>query len=330
MQNKLILLLCFLIVTIYLFYKVITIKEPFESPTSKVKGSCNGNCGEQDKENGCWCDKACKSYGDCCPDVDEVCKDMTWFDDNEFGDESGVIDIPKPTTTTVKPTITKVKPTITKVKPTTTKVKPTTTTVKPTITTVKPTTNPPKPTTNKSNQKKLKLTDDTIHMAVSSYYSDFSNKITILHTKGETELELKYSKDDIIDMYGLMKDWDVSDVTNMRGLFSQDYFIKDDGVHDKDIKINLEFINLDKTPIPDDLNLDNALLVVRKGMQLTVSRFNYTPNYIPNTEEDITNWNTKNVINTDNMFRLARNANESITSNWNLDNVKSDDGMFTY
>jgi hypothetical protein len=31
-----------------------------------------GACGAQ-SASGCWCDDACKGYGDCCADIDSVC-----------------------------------------------------------------------------------------------------------------------------------------------------------------------------------------------------------------------------------------------------------------
>jgi len=34
--------------------------------------TCQGKCGGAGI-GGCWCDTACKSYGDCCPDYDEQC-----------------------------------------------------------------------------------------------------------------------------------------------------------------------------------------------------------------------------------------------------------------
>ena len=33
---------------------------------------CNSGCDGQ-AEAGCYCDAACKDYGDCCPDYDEYC-----------------------------------------------------------------------------------------------------------------------------------------------------------------------------------------------------------------------------------------------------------------
>jgi cysteine-rich repeat protein len=33
--------------------------------------SCQGKCGQN--LGSCWCDTACKSYGDCCPDYDQWC-----------------------------------------------------------------------------------------------------------------------------------------------------------------------------------------------------------------------------------------------------------------
>ena len=35
-------------------------------------GMCNTGCTGQ-VEAGCYCDAACKQYGDCCPDYDEYC-----------------------------------------------------------------------------------------------------------------------------------------------------------------------------------------------------------------------------------------------------------------
>jgi len=46
---------------------------PEPTPTVTVTpGTCQGKCGGRGV-GGCWCDPACKSYGDCCPDYDQQC-----------------------------------------------------------------------------------------------------------------------------------------------------------------------------------------------------------------------------------------------------------------
>ena len=45
-------------------------KKPGCSPSAN---SCAGRCGEYDGSAACQCDSACKTYQDCCPDIDQVC-----------------------------------------------------------------------------------------------------------------------------------------------------------------------------------------------------------------------------------------------------------------
>jgi len=42
-------------------------------PTGGGSKTCQGKCGGQGT-GGCWCDPACKQYGDCCPDYDQICQ----------------------------------------------------------------------------------------------------------------------------------------------------------------------------------------------------------------------------------------------------------------
>lgn len=35
--------------------------------------SCQGSCGGQSADGGCWCDELCSYYGDCCDDYESVC-----------------------------------------------------------------------------------------------------------------------------------------------------------------------------------------------------------------------------------------------------------------
>jgi len=43
-----------------------------QATTFDLTASCQGYCGGQGA-GGCWCDQSCWDYGDCCPDVCEVC-----------------------------------------------------------------------------------------------------------------------------------------------------------------------------------------------------------------------------------------------------------------
>ncbi len=38
-----------------------------------LEGSCVESCGEQSSTGNCWCDEACKRFGDCCADKASVC-----------------------------------------------------------------------------------------------------------------------------------------------------------------------------------------------------------------------------------------------------------------
>jgi len=44
-----------------------------EDPCPAWPGSCSGSCGGQVNGDGCWCDEACRDYGDCCADVEAYC-----------------------------------------------------------------------------------------------------------------------------------------------------------------------------------------------------------------------------------------------------------------
>jgi len=46
------------------------------STTTTIKQTCEGHCGGEG-EGGCWCDSLCDYYGDCCPDYDEWCGNLT-------------------------------------------------------------------------------------------------------------------------------------------------------------------------------------------------------------------------------------------------------------
>lgn len=45
---------------------------PWPYPVLQTQ-TCKGLCGRQSKKGGCWCDDACRKYGDCCPDYYRQC-----------------------------------------------------------------------------------------------------------------------------------------------------------------------------------------------------------------------------------------------------------------
>jgi len=69
---------------------------PTDSGTSDVSGdggvtgSCVGKCGKYEQGASCQCDSGCAQYGDCCPDLKQVCG----------GDDAGTTDAGEPDTTT--------------------------------------------------------------------------------------------------------------------------------------------------------------------------------------------------------------------------------------
>jgi hypothetical protein len=46
---------------------------PICSCNEEAGNSCKGRCGKPSADKSCYCDKSCKSYGDCCADYEDEC-----------------------------------------------------------------------------------------------------------------------------------------------------------------------------------------------------------------------------------------------------------------
>ena len=51
--------------------------EPEDDTTEATPGTCEGSCGGISADESCYCDALCKENGNCCPDVDEFCEELT-------------------------------------------------------------------------------------------------------------------------------------------------------------------------------------------------------------------------------------------------------------
>ena len=123
---------------------------------------------------------------------------------------------------------------------------------------------------------KEKLTNETIKDAVNGYLGD--------------------KKEEIKNKYGEMKDWDVSQVTDMSSLFQ--------GLGTKDF--NEDISEWDTSSVKDMSNLFFGQ---------------------PNFNRDLTNWDTSKVTNMSGMFKWAKSFNGDI-SGWNTENVTNMYRMF--
>jgi len=111
----------------------------------------------------------------------------------------------------------------------------------------------------------------------------------------------EYLKQQVINNYGTISNWDVSQVTNMNNLFKSD-------------------TNKNYTNFNEDISEWNVSNVTNMaGMFFRAENFN----------KHLNNWNVSNVTNMDSMFYFAKSFNQPL-NNWDVSKVTDMRGMFYY
>lgn len=121
------------------------------------------------------------------------------------------------------------------------------------------------------------------------------------------------------EKYGHISQWDVSRVTNMNSLFSnQERFNEDISKWDVSNVTNMCYMFERSYSFNQPIDRWNTQKVTTmEGMFYGARSFN----------QPISDWDTQNVANMDNMFCYATKFNQHIGS-WNIKNMTTMDGMF--
>jgi len=138
-----------------------------------------------------------------------------------------------------------------------------------------------------------------------------------------------YNTEETIERYGLIKDWDVSGVTDMRNLLGA-YTLFSDGYYPE---FNEDLFKWDVSNVTDmsfmfaqaytfnadlsDWNVSNV--VSMEGMFIRAFKFDC----------DLSRWDISNVRNTSQMFMEARAFSHSLVA-WDMTNVESMLDMFKH
>ena len=116
----------------------------------------------------------------------------------------------------------------------------------------------------------------------------------------------EYLKQQVINNYGTISNWDVSQVTNMNNLFKSD-------------------TNKNYTNFNEDISEWNVSNVTNMKNLFQ----NYTNKNYYSFNEDISKWNVSNVTDMSSMFAYTRSFNQPL-NNWNVSNVTNMNSMFCY
>jgi surface protein len=157
---------------------------------------------------------------------------------------------------------------------------------------------------SKKGGARLVLDNKSIRKAVEDYYGGGS------------------AKENVIDVYGEIEDWNTSKVTNMRGLFDQAYnFNKDisnwDVSNVTDMSGMFHICGTFNQPI-GKWGKKTSNVKDMHGMFAGAYAFN----------QDISNWDVSNVTDMSNMFTAAIKFNQSI-GDWNVSKVTNMSYMFS-
>jgi len=152
-----------------------------------------------------------------------------------------------------------------------------------------------------------KLDDKNIHQVVKDYLSNSSK-----------------TKQQVINNYGPISNWDVSNVTNMTKLF-QNYTNKNYYSFNEDIsKWNVSNVT-DMSSMFAYARLFNQPLNNWDVSKVTDMRGMFYHAF--NFDQPLNNWNVSNVTNMNSMFGCAKSFNQSL-NNWNVSNVTNMSYMF--
>ncbi len=175
----------------------------------------------------------------------------------------------------------------------------------------------------KSKSKKLNSKNNLIPVSYSNFnnnYQHFSSN-TKFKKSFKTYVELFKSVRNIEkseETYGPIKDWDVSEIKNMSGLF-------------KGINFDEDISNWNTSNVTDMSNMFNNAEAFNQDISnwktLNVTNMNSMFSGASSFNKPIGNWNTSKVINMSSMFSGASAFNQPI-GDWNVSNVNSMYRMF--
>ena len=134
---------------------------------------------------------------------------------------------------------------------------------------------------------------------------------------------LSIRKQDVISQYGPISEWDVSNVTDMSGLFSK--YREEDEVDEDEDEDEYEEDMYDYDQRNDFEHFDED---ISKWDVSNVTNMRGMFEYAIYFNQDISRWNVSNVTNMSDMFHNAAEFNQPIGI-WNVSNVTNMSGMFS-
>jgi len=148
-----------------------------------------------------------------------------------------------------------------------------------------------------------KLNDKTIHQAVKNYLSD------------------ENLKQQVINSYGTIDNWDVSQVTDMNSLFK---------THE-DFNEDISNWNVSNVQNMEDMfcNAISFNQPLNNWDVSNVTSMKYMFNGAKSFNQPLNNWNVSNVTTMRVMFAYAKSFNQPL-NNWNVSNVTTMRAMFAY
>ena len=147
-------------------------------------------------------------------------------------------------------------------------------------------------------------------------------KSGIVHTNKSLRLAVKHfhhNPCEALMIYGNFSNWDVSEVTDMQGLFSHNYdFNEDISTWDVSRVINMKSMFYGASKFNQDISRWNVSKVTdMQGLFCGASKFN----------QDISRWNVSQATNMGSMFQGASEFNQDI-SRWDVSQVSNMNFMF--
>ena len=156
-------------------------------------------------------------------------------------------------------------------------------------------------------------------------------------------LVLRYRNPDIIDKYGHISEWNVSNVTDMSNLFNESDFNEDISNWDVSNVTNMEFMFCDANQFNQPLNSWNVSNVKKMNWMFSgaesfnqpldnwdvsnVKDMSFMFAYAIRFNQPLNDWNVSNVIYMFCMFNNAHSFNQPLNK-WNVSNVKVMNSMF--